>query len=105
MDEIIQKERKFNHDRDWEQFHTPVNLAKSIVIEAAEIMECFQWSEQCKDLNALQEEIADVMLYCIQLADTLGLDPLEIMKDKIEKNNRKYPVEKAKGNAKKYNEL
>ena len=104
MDEIRDKLRKFNEERDWEQFHSPENLAKSIAIEAGELLECFQWSDEF-DRNAVSEEIADVMNYCIMLADKIGVDPKEIMLNKIECNAEKYPVEKAKGSSKKYNEL
>ena len=104
MDEIRDKLRKFNEERDWEQFHSPENLAKSIAIEAGELLECFQWSDEY-DRNAVSEEIADVMNYCIMLADKIGVDPKEIMLNKIDRNAEKYPVEKAKGSSKKYNEL
>ena len=104
MDEIRDKLRKFNEERDWEQFHSPENLAKSIAIEAGELLECFQWSDEY-DRNAVSEEIADVMNYCIMLADKIGVDPKEIMLSKIDRNAEKYPVEKAKGSSKKYNEL
>ena len=104
MDEIRDKLRKFNEERDWEQFHSPENLAKSIAIEAGELLECFQWSDEF-DRNAVSEEIADVMNYCIMLADKIGVDPKEIMLSKIDRNAEKYPVEKAKGSSKKYNEL
>lgn len=104
MEKAIERIRKFNKDRDWEQFHTPENLAKSIVIEAGELLECFQWSNDF-DRQAVQEELADVMTYCIDMADALGVDMEEILLKKMDKNEAKYPVEKSKGNSKKYTEL
>ena len=104
MEKAIARIRKFNKDRDWQQFHTPENLAKSIMIEAGELLECFQWSNEF-DRQAVQEELADVMSYCIDMADALGVDIEEILLDKIAKNEAKYPVEKSKGNSKKYTEL
>ena len=104
MEEIQRMLREFNTERDWAQFHTPVNLAKSVAIEAGELLECFQWSDQY-DKAELSEEVADVMLYCLMLCDSAGLDPIEIMRSKIEKNKEKYPVSKARGSSKKYTEL
>ena len=103
--ETIERIRKFTEDRDWDQFHAPANLAKSIVIEAAELLECFQWSDDGYDLQQVKEELADVMVYCQNLADKLGLDPDEIINMKMEQNEAKYPVEKAKGKADKYDKL
>lgn len=100
--DTIDRIRKFKEDRDWEQFHTPANLAKSIVIEAAELLECFQWSENDYDLQHIKEELADVMIYSQNLLDRLGLDADEIVNMKMDQNEKKYPVEKAKGNAVKY---
>ena len=104
-DETIERIRKFTEDRDWDQFHTPVNLAKSVVLEAAELLECFQWNDNDYDLQAVKEELADVMNYCLQMCDKLNLDPDVIINEKIDKNDAKYPVEKAKGTDKKYTEL
>lgn len=104
-DKTIARIRKFTEDRDWEQFHTPANLAKSIVIEAAELLECFQWSETGYDLEHVKEELADVMVYCQNMLDELGLDADEIINSKMKKNEAKYPVEKARGSATKYTEL
>ena len=101
----IERIRKFTEDRDWDQFHSPANLAKSIVIEAAELLECFQWSDEEFDLQHVKEELADVMVYGQNLLDKLGLDADEIVNMKMAQNKKKYPVEKAKGNAKKYDEL
>ncbi|MBR2596132.1 MAG: nucleotide pyrophosphohydrolase [Solobacterium sp.] len=96
--------RKFTEERDWDQFHSPANLAKSIVIEAAELLECFQWSDEY-DLEHVREELADVLTYCVDLADKLDLDMDEIIQAKMKKNAAKYPVEKARGSAAKYDQL
>ena len=103
--ETIDRILKFTTDRDWDQFHSPANLAKSISIEANELLECFQWSDTDYKLDDVKDELADVMVYCIDMLDKLGLDADEIINAKMDKNEAKYPVEKAKGNAKKYNEL
>ena len=103
--ETLEEIRRFTEERDWDQFHSPANLAKSISIEAGELLECFQWDEENYDLERVKEELADVMVYCIDMADKLDLDMDEIIHAKMQKNAAKYPVEKAKGNAKKYNEL
>ena len=103
--ETIDRIRKFTEDRDWEQFHTPANLAKSISIEANELLECFQWSDTDYDLDHVKEELADVMVYCWNMLDCLGLDEDEIINDKMAKNEAKYPVEKARGIAAKYDQL
>lgn len=100
----IDRIRKFTEDRDWDQFHTPSNLAKSIVIEAAELLECFQWSDTEFDLQHVKEELADVLVYSQNLLDKLGLDADEIVNTKMAQNEAKYPVEKAKGCAAKYTE-
>lgn len=104
MQKAIQKIIEFNKERDWDQFHSPENLAKSICIEAGELLECFQWNSSY-DKEAVCEELADVVNYCIVMADRLQVDLEEIVLKKLEKNRQKYPVEKAKGNSKKYNEL
>ena len=103
--ETIERIRKFTADRDWDQFHSPSNLTKSIAIEACELLECFQWSDDTFDINDVKEEIADVLVYCRNLLDKLGLDEDEIVNAKMSKNEAKYPVEKAKGKADKYNKL
>ncbi len=103
--ETKERIRKFSEDRDWDQFHSPENLAKSIVIEAAELLECFQWSDNDYDLQHVKEELADVLVYTQDLLDKLGIDADEIVNMKMEQNERKYPVEKAKGNAAKYDQL
>ncbi|MCF2665228.1 nucleotide pyrophosphohydrolase [Oscillibacter valericigenes] len=108
-DETIQRVLKFRDDRDWRQFHTPKDLAISLSLEAAELLELFQWSGadlECPgNRDKLREELADVLSYCILMADVCGLDLDEIMNEKVTKNEAKYPVEKARGNAAKYTEL
>lgn len=94
----------FTEERNWDQFHSPVNLAKSVVIEAGELLECFQWSDTA-DISAVEEELADVMIYCLQLAAKMNLDPEEIIRKKIKRNAEKYPVEKSKGRSDKYDKL
>ena len=101
----INRIRKFTEDRDWDQFHSPANLAKSIVIEAAELLECFQWSDEEYDLQHVKEELADVIVYSQNLLDKLGLDADEIVNMKMTMNEAKYRVEKAKGKADKYDML
>lgn len=103
--ETIERIRKFTQDRDWDQFHSPANLAKSIVIEAAELLECFQWSDDAYDLQHVKEELADVLVYCQDLLDKLNLDPDEIVNMKMSQNEAKYPVEKSKGSSEKYDRL
>ena len=103
--ETIDRIRQFTEDRDWDQFHTPANLAKSISIEANELLECFQWSDTEFDLGHVKEELADVIVYCQNMLDKLQLDPDEIVNAKMDKNEQKYPVEKARGNAAKYDQL
>ena len=104
--------RRFAEERDWGQFHTPKNLAISLSIEAAEVLEHFQWltDEQSQSLSPEQRgkvahEIADVLLYLLQLADKLQIDPLAAARDKLALNADKYPVDKARGSSKKYTEL
>ena len=103
--ETIERIRKFSEDRDWDQFHSPANLAKSISIEANELLECFQWSDDNYDINEVKEELADVLVYCVDMLDKLGLDADEIINAKMSQNEAKYPVDKAKGKATKYNKL
>ena len=104
MDELKNKLIKFQKERDWKKFHTPENLAKSISIEAAELLEHFQWGKEY-NLEEVSEELADVLIYCIYMVDSLNLDINEIILNKMEKNAKKYPVDKSKGNAKKYTEF
>ena len=104
-EETIKRILQFTVDRDWDQFHSPANLAKSISIEANELLECFQWSDDNYDINEVKEELADVMVYCVDMLDKLNLDADEIINAKMDKNEAKYPVEKARGSAKKYDKL
>ena len=104
MKTAIEEIRKFNEERDWDQFHSPENLAKSISIEAGELLECFQWNSEY-ELEHVKEELADVMNYCLVLCDKLGVDPETIILDKLEKTKKKYPVEKSKGRSTKYDQL
>ena len=101
----IERIRRFSEERDWDQFHSPANLAKSISIEANELLECFQWNESNYDLNEVKEELADVLVYCRNMLDKLNLDEDEIVNAKMAQNEKKYPVSKAKGRADKYNKL
>lgn len=105
LDYLKKEIDKFVKERDWEKFHTPENLAKSISIEANELLECFQWNNEKFDLKAVKEELADVLNYCIQMASVLNLDISQIVLDKMELNKKKYPISKAKGNATKYNKF
>lgn len=102
LEELKSKIQKFVDERDWNQYHTPSNLAKSITIEASELLECFQWSDNDYDLNHVKEELADVFNYCIQLTSVLNLDIRQIILDKMEKNTQKYPVDKCLGKSTKY---
>ena len=104
-EKLKEKIVKFNEDRDWDQFHTPVNLAKSVAIEAGELLECFQWDDENFDKEHVCEEMADVFSYLINMADRLDVDLIEITDKKIDKNALKYPVEKAKGKNTKHNRL
>lgn len=101
---MIQALREFVQERDWGQFHTPENLAKSVSIEAAELLENYQWGSPANVEN-VQDELADVMTYCLLLADKLGMDPNEIVLEKLAKTRQKYPVEKARGRSDKYDQL
>ncbi len=103
--ETLERIRRFNSERDWDQFHTPANLAKSIAIEAGELLECFQWSDTDYDKDHLCEELADVITYCVDMVQALDLDVDAIVNRKMDRNEAKYPVDKARGSAKKYDEL
>ena len=105
MDAIIKRLRKFAKDRDWEKFHTPDNLAKSIAIEASELLENFQWEDRTPEKDNIKDELADIMSYCLMMVDHYGFDLETILNEKIDKNEKKYPVGKAYGNAKKYDKL
>ena len=104
IDETLVRLRKMVEERDWDQFHTPENLAKSISIEAAELLELFQWSPT-GDLEAVSKELADVLTYCLILSDKLGLDPQAIVEAKLLETMEKYPIEKARGISQKYDRL
>lgn len=108
-DETIRRILRFRDERDWLQFHTPKDLAISLSLEAAELLEVFQWSGAdlyCEEKrDKIREELADVLSYCILMADVCGMDLDEIMNEKVSKNEEKYPVEKARGRADKYTEL
>ena len=107
--ETINQILKFRDDRDWKQFHNPKDLAISISLEASELLEVFQWSgadtSSNNKIEEIKEELADVVNYCVLMADVCGLDLDEIVQTKIEKNNEKYPVEKSKGKSDKYDKL
>jgi NTP pyrophosphatase (non-canonical NTP hydrolase) len=105
LKELSMKIDEFNKERDWDQFHSPANLAKSISIEANELLECFQWSDDKYDIDDVKEELADVLSYCIQMATKLDLDIKDIVLQKMEETAKKYPVDKAKGVSTKYDKL
>ena len=105
LEELKQKIDQFSEERNWNQFHSPANLAKSISIEASELLECFQWSDEEYDIESVREELADVLNYCIQMASVLNLDIRNIVLDKMKKNAEKYPIDKAKGVSTKYDKL
>lgn len=100
----IEALRQFATERDWGQFHSPENLAKSISIEAAELLECFQWSAEA-DPARVRDELADVLTYCLLLADRLGLDPDQVVLDKLAMTREKYPVDRSRGRSEKYDRL
>ena len=104
MEELEEKIVKFAQDRDWLKFNTPENLAKSISIESGELLECFQWNNNY-DKDELKYEIADVMNYCILLCHQIGVNPKQIILDKMKISEKKYPIEKFKGISRKYNKL
>lgn len=110
--DLAQQLQQFNTDRDWQQFHAPKNLASALVVEAAELLEHFQWMTEAQSRDLPQEnrtavgaEVADVLLYLIQLADALGIDPIAAAQAKLALNAQKYPVDRARGNSRKYDEL
>jgi len=106
LQQLISKIRAFRDARDWEQFHNSKDLALALSIEASELLELFLWkSNEDADPSKLKEELADVLMYALLLADKHDLDIAAIIEEKIRKNGEKYPVDKAKGSAKKYNEL
>ena len=112
LNKLLGEIRKFNEERDWAQYHSPKNLATSVLIEAAELAEIFQWRTEGESRNlegaakkAAEEEIADVFIYLLNLADKLGIDPVEASHKKILKNALKYPVNASRGSRLKYTEL
>ena len=112
LDDLTRQIVAFRDERDWKQFHSPKNLAASISIEAAELLECFQWSSDAtiaddveKRRVEIEEEIADVLIYALLLAHDTGIDPAQAVQRKLAKNDAKYPAEKAKGSKAKYTEL
>jgi len=112
LDQLRDALRQFAAERDWDQFHSPKNLASALAVEAAELLERFQWltEDQSRrlppeELAKVRDEMADVLNYLVRLADKLDVNLLEAARDKIEVNARKYPVEKSRSSAKKYSEL
>ena len=103
-EDLLAALRQFVSERNWRQFHTPENLDKSISIESAELLELFQWSEP-SNIEEVKEELADVLTYCILLADKYDLDIEKIVLEKLEKTKAKYPVEKSFGSSEKYDRL
>lgn len=106
IEKIIEALRKFRDDREWSQFHNSKDLALAISIEAAELLELFLWKNpEEADIQKIKEELADVFIFSMFLADKYGINVSEIINEKLASNSRKYPIDKAKGSAKKYNEL
>lgn len=112
MEEVLDEIRRFRDERDWKQFHNPKDLAISISIEAAELLEEFQWKSQheveahvVQKKEQISDEVADVAIYLFELADILGIDVKEAIRAKLKKNALKYPVDKAKGVATKYTDF
>lgn len=104
MKDLIKRIEKFNSDREWGQFHSPENLAKSISIEAGELLECFQWDKHYDKENVV-DELADVMMYALMLSNRIDVDIYEVIENKLKLNEKRYPIEDAKGNNKKYTEF
>ena len=112
LNALITTLRQFTDERDWEQFHSPKNLASALAVEAGELLEHFQWQTEAQSramppdkVEAVSREMADVFLYLLQLSDALGVDLLRAAEQKIALNAKKYPVERARGNSRKYTEL
>ena len=106
LNELISKIVKFRDDRDWAQFHNPKDLAIALNIEASELLELFLWkNEDGANIGRVKEELADILIYSLLLANKYNLDVQTIIESKLKKNSEKYPVDKARGSAKKYNEL
>lgn len=104
LEELSARIKRFNEEREWDQFHSPSNLAKSISIEAGELLECFQWNDNF-NVDDVLEELADVTNYCLQMAQVLGVDIIDVVNKKIDVSEKKYPVDKAKGVSTKYDKL
>lgn len=105
LDMLLKRIDKFNKDRNWDQFHSPSNLSKSISIEANELLECFQWDNDNYNIDNVKEELADVLNYCFQMCLVLNIDPIDIVNKKMDKTDKKYPIDKAYGVSTKYNKL
>ena len=105
LEELLLRIKKFNEDREWDQFHTPSNLAKSISIEASELLECFQWNDNDYNMDNVIEELADGSNYCLQMEQVLGVDIVDAVNKKMDSTEKKYPVDKAKGVSTKYDKL
>ena len=105
INEIIKRLNEFREARNWKQFHTPDNLAKSISIEASELLENYQWGSQNANIDNIKDEVADVFIYLLLLCDEFGIDIIDATNKKIDINEKKYPVEKSFGNSKKYNQM
>ena len=106
LNELISKIVKFRDDRDWAQFHNPKDLAIALNIEASELLELFLWkTEDGANISRVKEELADILIYSLLLANKYNLDVMTIIESKLKKNSEKYPVDKARGSSKKYNEL
>jgi len=112
INKVLEKIKQFRDDRDWMQFHDPKSMAVSVVLEAGELLEHFQWKSRAEveeyiknNKDEIAEEMADIVIYLLEFADNIGIDLIEAADKKIDKNTRKYPVKKAKGSAKKYNQL
>jgi NTP pyrophosphatase (non-canonical NTP hydrolase) len=105
LQELLNKHLKFRDERNWKQFHTAENLAKSINIEAAELLENYQWGSQNADIENIKEEVADIFGYLLLFCEELNIDLLEVSNKKVMKNSEKYPIDKAYGKSTKYNKL
>ena len=112
MKKLLEIIRAFNRERDWEQYHSPKNLSMALSVEVAEVVEHFQWLDQNQSKSIpsskkeeIKDEIGDILIYLVNLADKLGIDPVQAALDKIEKNRKNYPVELSRGNAAKYTEI
>lgn len=105
LEELKERIKKFNNERDWDKFHSPENLSKSISIEAGELLECFQWDNDKFDKDCVKDEMADIFVYLLDLSNKLGIDLIEETNNKMDKNEQKYPIDKCKGKSTKYDKL